>query len=1347
MPEQEIRYIKGIDKDTAYSSYTPDKYFHLQNGKVVTVDGSSTGAIEVENGNKLLFKLPDVLATYKVNGRGRTFTQATVTINGHTEIFNVTSTLELAESIKSIAAFNCNVYITANSFTIYGASTAPVVLLNNGYGDVTKLISPAQTGLKIIGMNELRDDLIVFTTNQTSATPDGYGQIWKLPINKVDGIVTGILAGDYLNDMVHLIYHGKLNFSTYYPITEVTTKVDNALYGKVYFTDGYNVLRQFNAYQENLMGLSPDSFSIVPNSSLSAPVYYETLTGGLYESGIVQYTYRLYNRYGTTTRFAPLSRIIYITDKNEGEQHSTDYYGSPENTATGKAIRVAISIDDFSYDSIQIVSVYQETLYSTPVISVVADQLNISPLIYITDSHRDGAEELNYATLAALGGKEFVTQTLSVKDNFLVAMNNKELSFNPDFDARAYRFKNTGVTYVTLDMSDASHWGVPETADCINPYNDYATYRAGTDEYKYKADGATPGGEGPNVSYIFDNIEFDIEAAADDRNCYADVKGSLTVGGKIYQNGSFLNQASEGLGSIRGWMRNEVYRCGIVFYNKGKVSPVKWIGDIRMPSAYEDNPFDTYGKGSIIVPVFTVNNVPLDEDGNECTYQIVVVPREGQDMTVLANGYLESTRINAADSNYVNPTILPYFGDLGDAGLYRFVCAETNFNKNMSFKQGDIIEFNLRGNTLYYDNVSLSGTSAENTYKLKTLEALTIANPSDRFVDIDDGVVMTVGQSSLKTINGITYRNFISQLIFSGTAYWGYSGTVMVLGATINANMFKKFTVPVDIYTAPYVSYIRPRPSQYGGNTYADRSRNEYVPASDVITASATSTYALYGDVFVGYFDYLSRMNVDPAIMAAGEGSMLEADYLPQESMLEADYLPVESTINVGYRHDIPYSRIGALPLAPAHGAWRLFETVEGGNNVHGTDYYKSVTDLYLYNAVYSRLSNAIKFYPLPFNLPDIKEFDTEIAISEKHLNNQYTDSWCSFLPNNVTYVDGRYGAICKGVNYNNQIHFLQEGGFGLIAVNERVSTVDQTGNTLVLGTGDSLGRYGYISYNTGTTEKTSVVVSGAGLHFFDTNSKKWMVYTQGAPTALSDVKGLIGYFNDFIDNYQSDGHSQLKRRRYGIVAVNDNIHNRVIATFIKTPGLKIFPTPTYATVSYNMFQSAFESFLDCHSPLYATYKNDILMVNPSGLSECWYGQRGNKSTFYGVLYDTYIQLISTLRGPTMIMSTIEYDSVSTDNGTDVYDDTFNFVRFSNSYQDSGTIPVIDEENSRRLMRTWRIWAPRSNDESSVEFNPALDSDARMRDKYTKIELRYNNTNNYRFVFHPVKVSFMANNY
>ena len=364
MPEQEIRYIKGIDKDTAYSSYTPDKYFHLQNGKVVTVDGSSTGAIEVENGNKLLFKLPDVLAVYKVTRVSRVFSSVTVTINGHTEVIAAHSMLELAEQVKNTNAFNCNVYITADSFVIYGAATVPVFIANT-FADIISvtLISPAQTGLKIIGMNELRDDLIVFTTNQTSATPDGYGQIWKLPINKVDGTVTGILAGDYLDDMVHLIYHGKLNFSTYYPITEVITKVDNALYGKVYFTDGYNVLRQFNAYQENLMGLSPDSFSIIPNTTLLSPEYVETLTGGSYKSGIVQYTYRLYNRYGATTRFAPLSRIINITDKDEGEQYSTDYYGSPENTATGKAIRVAISVDDFSYDSIQIVSVYQETVY------------------------------------------------------------------------------------------------------------------------------------------------------------------------------------------------------------------------------------------------------------------------------------------------------------------------------------------------------------------------------------------------------------------------------------------------------------------------------------------------------------------------------------------------------------------------------------------------------------------------------------------------------------------------------------------------------------------------------------------------------------------------------------------------------------------------------------------------------------------------------------------------------------------------------------------------------------------------------------------------------------------------
>jgi len=44
---------------------------------------------------------------------------------------------------------------------------------------------------------------------------------------------------------------------------------------------------------------------------------------------------------------------------------------------------------------------------------------------------------------------------------------------------------------------------------------------------------------------------------------------------------------------FKGYQRDEIYRFGIVFYNKkGIASPVHWIGDIRMPHASDNSPFE-----------------------------------------------------------------------------------------------------------------------------------------------------------------------------------------------------------------------------------------------------------------------------------------------------------------------------------------------------------------------------------------------------------------------------------------------------------------------------------------------------------------------------------------------------------------------------------------------------------------------------------------------------------------------------------------------------------------------------------------------------------------------------------
>tara|TARA_R110002020_G_scaffold233207_2_gene444964 strand:- start:26620 stop:32097 length:5478 start_codon:yes stop_codon:yes gene_type:complete len=180
---------------------------------------------------------------------------------------------------------------------------------------------------------------------------------------------------------------------------------------------------------------------------------------------------------------------------------------------------------------------------------------------------------------------------------------------------------------------------VPETHDAINPYNDenpdtnpdWFT----TDQFIFQNDGVTLGGSGPNVSYRFITENMVEDTVTPDAN-QTGVDGRIMgVGGIGYISGEFImdnncnrftpwptdgsclvtpgavnnnvinlfnggNQTFPMNGTIdnfkssykyslyQGYARGEVYRFGIVFYDKnGKSSFVNWIGDIKFPFEYQ----------------------------------------------------------------------------------------------------------------------------------------------------------------------------------------------------------------------------------------------------------------------------------------------------------------------------------------------------------------------------------------------------------------------------------------------------------------------------------------------------------------------------------------------------------------------------------------------------------------------------------------------------------------------------------------------------------------------------------------------------------------------------------------
>ena len=285
---------------------------------------------------------------------------------------------------------------------------------------------------------------------------------------------------------------------------------------------------------------------------------------------------------------------------------------------------------------------------------------------------------------------EFTAKSIEKLNNRLFASNIQEIAWDVDFDARAYRCASD--KQVKLESSDSSKTivgllsadgkilsnqnnrieiPVPEEHDCINPSNvDVLNSMV----YQYQADGKTRGGVGPNVSYkfIYTELVLSDEVIEDENeeNLLLNVSGSIKSIKTYYEDGTECTTTSVAesgrkiipnyadpyiCSNFLGYQRDEIYRFGIIFYNKKNIpSPVHWIGDIRMPSTSDANkvtslifPFHkgvesaSYGQVNELVAYalgieFTVKNIDTDV----LSYEIVRCDRNEKDRTVITQGIL-----------------------------------------------------------------------------------------------------------------------------------------------------------------------------------------------------------------------------------------------------------------------------------------------------------------------------------------------------------------------------------------------------------------------------------------------------------------------------------------------------------------------------------------------------------------------------------------------------------------------------------------------------------------------------------------------------------------------------------
>lgn len=473
---------------------------------------------------------------------------------------------------------------------------------------------------------------------------------------------------------------------------------------KLYITDGnsniklINLAKRYNT-EKNKPITNVYHFDILPETILF-PTQLVDLTSGMLPAGSVQYCFQLFAEHGTESAISPISNVIPLSkDIKNGESKRVLGQIKGESSQLGCVLRVQF-YNTGEFNRLRMFRIHYSDNISLPNVTVINEiEITTQKSLHIIQYTDNGAQFVNTLTLdefSALVPYDFFAKNLVGFNNRLFAANVTENAWDVEYDARTYRCDKDGNVRLLSSTGQEISGGIksivqmkiPVEHDCINPYNICANDATET-KYIYRPDGLM-GGTGPNVSYKFIFAELVLSSTKTNNNETAnDLDLNTTAANKktirlLYEDGTLAKsqQISSSNAVIHnysnayicanylGYMRDELYRFGIVFYNKkGIPSPVHWIGDIRMPSTKDVDdinhvvyPFHT-GKYSdaynrVVEQMayamgieFTVSNIPA----NTTAWEIVRCDRTEADRTVVSQGILSSlVEYGNMDGDYNN---------------------------------------------------------------------------------------------------------------------------------------------------------------------------------------------------------------------------------------------------------------------------------------------------------------------------------------------------------------------------------------------------------------------------------------------------------------------------------------------------------------------------------------------------------------------------------------------------------------------------------------------------------------------------------------------------------------------
>lgn len=471
---------------------------------------------------------------------------------------------------------------------------------------------------------------------------------------------------------------------------------------KLYLADSKHPIMVFNINRDDSLIYDDLNKCLSYPEAVCKPPVFEEYVPGKIEFGVVSYCYQLYNRYGIHTGASIQCQQIPIGNYDFDNKYVK--CGGKQGAISNCGVKISIQIPSnyWHLDYIKVFRAQYTQNGQMPIVSVIYDaKVNFneqdSTELVINDVGNDPIENISVEELNSLQGVRIIPNSLASKDGFLFAANTKTIQTTiKDFDkwdARAFRFNYKNISTVknvngnNSFTIDAHEYGIEEDSVAVPPFDHDCyddTYNNINKEaslysanFVFDSKYRWVGGSGKNIEWRF-VISSQVEDSCIKENNTRKIGTLYNYSQKenVQQNNVFYidkdfkpsiiykAEFDPGINSntwlIKSLRRNEIYRYGIVLYDKYcQASPVKWIADIRTPNVTEKG-FELMSSNTIVNSKryelvirnlgiqFMVKSLP-----EGCTgYQIVRCARHESDIATISQGVLSSPVSNAYSKSY-----------------------------------------------------------------------------------------------------------------------------------------------------------------------------------------------------------------------------------------------------------------------------------------------------------------------------------------------------------------------------------------------------------------------------------------------------------------------------------------------------------------------------------------------------------------------------------------------------------------------------------------------------------------------------------------------------------------------